>query len=80
MSSNFVKRHNAIGWDWYLVTDEASSWVSHMVKEHIEQLEAENAKLRELAWRLLEVERIGATSAEWHELLKQASELGVEVK
>ena len=43
----FVKRQNAIGWDWYLETDEESSWVSHMVKEYIERLEAENAKLRE---------------------------------
>lgn len=43
----FVKRQNAIGWDWYLETDEESSWVSHMVKEYIERLEAENAKLRD---------------------------------
>ena len=52
MSSNFVKRYNAIGWDWYLVTNEDSSWVSHMVKEHIEQVEAENAKLREYVAKL----------------------------
>ena len=41
------------------------------------ELGTENEKLRELVWRLLEVERIGATSAEWHEMLEQASELGV---
>ena len=48
MSSNLVKRYNAIGWGWYLETDEWESWVSQPVKEYIEALESENAKLREL--------------------------------
>lgn len=45
----------------------------------IDALNAENAKLRELAWRLLEVDRIGATSNEWSEIRELARELGVEV-
>lgn len=48
MSSNFVKRYNAIGWDWYLESYDWSSWVSQPVKDIIESLETENAKLREL--------------------------------
>lgn len=38
-----------------------------------------NAKLRELVWRLLEMERIGATSSEWHEMHEAARELGIEM-
>lgn len=47
--------------------------------EQVHCLQAESAKLRELAWRLLEVERIGATSSDWREIREQARELGVEV-
>ena len=47
MNAKLVKRYNAIGWDWFLVSDECESWVSHDVKEHIGALEAENAKLRQ---------------------------------
>lgn len=42
----FEKRYTRVGWDWYLETDEGSSWVSHMVKDHIERLESENEELR----------------------------------
>jgi len=44
--SKFEKRYTGVGWDWYLETDEGSSWVPHMVKDHIERLESENEELR----------------------------------
>lgn len=50
MSYRFMKRQNAIGWDWYLESDDCSSWVSQLVKEVIESLETENAKLRNLMY------------------------------
>ena len=46
---------------------------------YIYRLKTENDKLRELVWRLLEVDRIGATSNEWCEIRELARELGVEV-
>lgn len=55
MSANFVKRYCAIGWDWHFETDGYSSPVSSVVKDYIESIEAENAKLRELARNLLRV-------------------------
>lgn len=54
--SKFEKRYTGVGWDWYLETDEGSSWVSHMVKDHIERLESENAELRS------ELESVGIAS------------------
>lgn len=48
MSANFVKRYCAIGWDWHFETDGYSSPVSSVVKDYIESIEADNAKLREL--------------------------------
>ena len=66
--------------------NEQRRYYEHMMDEiatehrqQIDQLKDENAKLRELAWRLLEVERIGATSSDWREIREQARELGVEV-
>lgn len=50
------------------------------IKAELLVLKAENEKLRELVWRLLEIERIGATSSEWHEIHEAARELGVEVE
>ena len=47
-----MKRYCAIGWDWHFETDGHSSPVSNVVKEYIESIEAENAKLRELVRHL----------------------------
>ena len=78
MSAKLVKRYNAIGWDWYLVSDECESWVSHDVKEYIEQLESENAKLRELMMHaLINLSAwMGYGHPEW--MVEAARELGVE--
>lgn len=46
--------------------------------EEIDRLRDESAELRELVWRLLEVDRIGATSNEWREIRELARELGVD--
>ena len=51
----------------FLVTKEQAA----SIREYID-------RLRELAWRLLEVERIGATSSDWREIREQARELGVD--
>lgn len=56
MSGTLAKHSNALGWAWYLDTDEGSYWVSHPVKEHIDSLEAENAKLKE------ELEAVGTAA------------------
>lgn len=77
--SNFVKRRTAIGWDWFMETDEESSWVSHMVKERIESLEAENAKLREFATETWELLTCNEPAFVWKGLQEKAHELGIEV-
>lgn len=51
----------------------------YLADVRIDELEAENAKLRELCWELFEAERIGTTSDYWHELCGRARELGIEV-
>lgn len=48
--------------------------------ELMEGAAAEIDKLRELCWCLLEAERVGGTSRDWHELHDRASELGMEVE
>ena len=79
MSSNFVKRYYAIGWDWYLETDECESWVSQPVKEHIEALEAENEKLRELISSYWKRVHLHITSNVERDYLSELRELGVDV-
>lgn len=76
MSYRFVKRQNAIGWDWYLESDDCSSWVSQLVKEVIETLETENAKLREERdhWHVEQVHAYG----NWEDAHKRAAELQAE--
>lgn len=49
----------------------------YLADVRIDELKVENEKLRELVWRLLEVDRIGATSNEWREIRELARELGV---
>lgn len=53
--TKIVKMQRRYGSEWYFVNDEGDlAWVAPMVKEHIERLEAANAKLRELCtdmWR-----------------------------
>lgn len=84
MSYRFVKRHNAIGWDWYLLeSDECESWVSQSVKEVIETLEADNAKLRELVKEMRvcledECKRCHEWDGDICDLEHQMRELGVE--
>lgn len=56
MKSNIVKQFHAYGWDWYLVEDGRQSWISEPVKKRIEELEAENAKLKE------ELEAVGTAA------------------
>lgn len=48
------------------------------LEKMLENAEAENDRLRELVWRLFEVDRIGATSSDWREIREQARELGVD--
>lgn len=91
MSYRFVKRKDAIGWDWYLLeSDDCSSWVSPFVKEAIETLEAENAKLRELvSWMYDRMDESCAVQYPYAptpisydrlmQALARARELGVEV-
>ena len=47
-------------------------------RQQIDQLQAENAKLRKLCWCLFEWERVGGTSRDWRELQDCARELGVD--
>ncbi len=79
MSYRFVKRQNAIGWDWYLESDDCSSWVSPLAKEVIETLEAENAKLRELVKRYHHLVTGTDELWSWQSVHEQLHELGVEV-
>ena len=74
MSGTLAKHSNALGWAWYLDTDEGSYWVSHPVKEHIDSLEAENAKLRELVDYMTPIAWYAASERERDRM----RELGVE--
>ena len=80
MSYKFMKRQNAIGWDWYLESDDCSSWVSQLVKEVIEELEAENARLREFAKELFKLADRGLMELDdddFRRIVDEAEKLGV---
>ena len=62
-------------WQHATNDEDAIPYINNVAAAH----ERENAKLRELVWRLLEIERIGATSSEWHKVHEVARELKIEV-
>ena len=80
--NKFEKRYFGVGWDWYLETDEGSSWVSNMVKDHIERLESENEELRALVRKLLWGYDHDLPPADalvwWNDVGTQLRELGIE--
>ena len=66
-------------WEQVLFAHVPDEVVRDMLDAYVLELEAENAKLRELCWCLLEAERIGGTSRDLRELHDRARELGIEV-
>jgi len=74
-----ARRSDSLYYDTQVTNRRALCDMIANLESDLTESKAENAKLRELAWRLLEVERIGATSSDWREIREQARELGVEV-